>query len=84
MRMLADPKISVIIRNASWHFLHERDPLIVGIASALLVSTVAMLILSVGAEAFRVVKIAEVYWFFVALSTAAFRLSHMSRFPLVS
>ena len=66
--------IFVIIKKAFRGFLLRKDPLLTGLSSGLLVSTIAMLFISIAAEGFLVVKINEIYWFFVAITMAA--LSH--------
>jgi len=66
--------IFVIIKKAFRGFLLSKDPLSIGLSSGLLVSTIAMLFISITAEAFLVVKINEVYWFFVAITMSV--LSH--------
>lgn len=66
--------IFVIIKKAFRGFLLSKDPLSIGLSSGLLVSTVAMLFISITAEAFLVVKINEIYWFFVAITMTV--LSH--------
>jgi len=66
--------IFVIIKKAFRGFLLRKDPLLIGLSSGLLVSTIAMLFISIVAEGFLVVKINEIYWFFVAMTMAA--LSH--------
>jgi len=63
--------IFVIIKKAFRGFLLSKAPLLIGLSSGLLVSTIAMLFISITAEAFLVVKINEVYWFFVAITMAA-------------
>jgi len=60
--------IFVIIKKAFRGFLLSKDPLLIGLSSGLLVSTIAMLFISITAEAFLVVKINEIYWFFVAIT----------------
>ena len=49
----------------------RKDPLLIGLSSGLLVSTIAMLFISTAAEGFLVVKINEIYWFFAAITMAA-------------
>jgi len=66
--------IFVIIKKAFRGFSLRKEPLLIGLSSGLLVSTIAMLFISIAAEGFLVVKINEIYWFFVAMTMAA--LSH--------
>ncbi len=63
--------IFVIIKKAFRGFLLRKDPLLIGLSSGLLVSTIAMLFISIVAEGFLVVKINEIYWFFAAITMAA-------------
>lgn len=63
--------IFVIIKKAFRGFLLRKDLLLIGLSSGLLVSTIAMLFISIAAEGFLVVKINEIYWFFVAITMAA-------------
>jgi len=63
--------IFFIIKKSAEYFLRGKDPLLVGLSAGLLTSTVAMLIIAIPAEAFIVIKIAEVYWFFAALALVA-------------
>jgi hypothetical protein len=66
--------IFFIIKKSAVYFLRGKDPLLVGLSAGLLVSTVAMFIISIPAEAFIVVKVAEVYWFFAALALVALNI----------
>jgi hypothetical protein len=52
-------------------FLLNKEPLLIGLSSGLLISTIAMLFISIAAEGFLVVKINEIYWFFVSIMIAA-------------
>jgi len=61
----------LIIKISLKNFLEGKDAFIVGISAALVSITFSMLIMSFAAEAFRVVKISELYWFLVALSMAS-------------
>jgi len=63
--------IFVIIKKAFGGFLLKKEPLLIGLSSGLLVSTIAMLFISIAAEGFLVVKINEVYWFFAAITVSA-------------
>lgn len=67
--------IFFIIKKAFQGFSSGGDPLSVGLSCGLLAATLAMLLLSVGNDAFIVVKINEVYWFFAALTMAVLNLS---------
>ena len=49
----------------------SKEPLLIGLSSGLLISTIAMLFISIAAEGFLVVKINEIYWFFVSIMIAA-------------
>lgn len=62
--------IGSIIKKSLRHFIHQKDPFIVGISAGLLAITLAMLIASMAAEAFRVVKPSEIYWFLIAIGMA--------------
>ena len=66
--------IFAIIKKALSVFLSETDIFTVAMASGLLIATVIMLVISIAAEAFMVVKIAETYWFFVGLTMAGIAL----------
>jgi O-antigen ligase len=63
--------IFVIIKKSFREFLSSKESLLTGLSSGLLVSTIAMLFISIVAEGFLVVKINEIYWFFTAISMAA-------------
>lgn len=60
--------IFVIIKKAFRAFLLRKEPLLIGLSSGLLVSTITMLFISIAAEGFLVVKINEIYWFFTAIT----------------
>ncbi len=63
--------IFVIIKKAFRGFLLRKVPLLIGLSSGLLVSTIVMLFISIVVEGFLVVKVSEVYWFFAAITMAA-------------
>jgi len=64
--------ISVIIKK-SWDGITKRkDDLSIGLSSGLLIATLAMLFCGLTTSPFFVVKPAEVYWFFTALTMAVF------------
>ena len=62
--------IFVIIKKSWQGFLSGESPFLIGLSGGLLVSTFAMLFISITAEAFVVVRIAEIYWFFAAITMA--------------
>jgi len=62
--------IFVIIKKSFKGFLSKKNPFIIGLSSGLFVATLTMLLISIPAEAFIVVKIAETYWFFAAITMA--------------
>lgn len=64
-----------IVKKSFQGFFKGKDPFLIGLSSGLLVATLTMLFISIAAEAFMVVKIAEVYWFFVALTMAVLVLN---------
>lgn len=81
--------IFIIIKKSFQGFSLEKDPFLVGLSSGLLVATLTLLFVSISAEAFIVVRIAEVYWFFAAITMAALSLkkqknvrNFISRFSL--
>ncbi len=67
----------VIIKKSWQGFWLEKSPLSIGLSSGLLVATLTMLFISISAGAFIVVKIAEVYWFFTALTMAVLILPRL-------
>ena len=64
----------VIIRKSFFGFIQQKDPFVVGLSAGLLVATLTMILISIPAESFIVVKIAETYWFFAAISMTALAL----------
>lgn len=66
--------IYTVVRKALYGYLLHKDPFLNGLSSGLLVATLVMLIVSIPGEAFLVVKIAETYWFFVAITLAALEI----------
>ena len=67
--------IFVIIKKSWQGFSSRKDSLLIGLSSGLLVVTLTLLFISISAEAFLVVKIAEVYWFFAGLTMATLTFS---------
>lgn len=68
------------IIKKSWRgFSREKNPFLDGLSFGLLVATLTLLFISISAEAFIVVKISEVYWFFVALTMAILSLNKVKR-----
>ncbi|GAG19249.1 unnamed protein product [marine sediment metagenome] len=66
--------ILIIIKKALKGFLFSKAHFLIGLSSGLLIATLTMLFISIPGEAFIVVKIAEVYWFFVALTLTSLKL----------
>jgi len=62
--------IFAIIKKAWQKFKKEEDSISISLSSNLLVAIFTLLFLSLVTEAFLVVKPAEVFWFFVALTFA--------------
>lgn len=62
--------ISFIIKKSWQGFSRGKESLLIGLSSGLLVATLTLLFISFSSDAFIVVKINEVYWFFVALTLA--------------
>jgi len=70
-----------IILKKSWQgFSRGKNPLLIGLSSGLFVATLTLLFISISAEAFIVVKISEVYWFFTALTMVALSLNRTKSF----
>ena len=70
-----------IILKKSWQgFSRGKNPLLIGLSSGLFVATLTLLFISISAEAFIVVKISEVYWFFTALTMVALNLNRTKSF----
>lgn len=67
-----------IIKIAWQGFAKSKDSFTIGLSAGLLTATVAILLLSMYQESFQVVKIAEVYWVFTAITMAGMRLSNAS------
>jgi len=72
----------VILKKSWQEFTGEKDPFLVGLCAGLLVTTLTMLFISISAGPFIVVKIAEVYWFFVAMSLTAIYLCQKKRIEI--
>lgn len=66
--------ILIIIKKALKGFLFSKAHFLIGLSSGLLIATLTMLLISIPGEAFIVVKIAEVYWFFAALTLTSLKL----------
>lgn len=62
--------ILAIIRTSFHEFAAQQDGLVIGVSGGMLIATFAMLFMSLFADVFLVVKIAEVYWFFIGLGMA--------------
>ncbi|HCE87182.1 MAG: hypothetical protein A2249_00200 [Candidatus Jacksonbacteria bacterium RIFOXYA2_FULL_44_7] len=63
--------IAVIVKESYRQFAYSRDPLIIALSSGLLVTTIIMLsIVSLSSIPFRSVRVAEIYWFFAAITAA--------------
>jgi len=62
--------IYFIIKEGFRGFQLKGKGIVIGLSAGLLVATGAMMFISIFGEAFLVVKIAEVYWFFVGLTMA--------------
>jgi len=63
------------IIKRSYRELASENNLSAGLAVGLLTATISLLVISVTAEAFLMVKIMEVYWFFAAIYAASSRFS---------
>jgi len=69
----------IAILKRTFHALAKaKDPLVVGLASGLFVSTIAMIVAGIAVEIFFSVKIDEVYWSFAALTMAIIALHEAS------
>ncbi len=64
--------VFIIIKKSLWQFLLNRDPFVIGLASGLFITTLTMLLISLVGEPFTIVKSAETYWFFTALTMTVF------------
>ena len=60
----------LILKKSSMIFAHNKDPLIVALAAGFFLSTIGLFILFISEEAFRVVRIAETYWYFAGITFA--------------
>lgn len=61
-----------LILKTSWqNFKKSNDPFVTAYSAGIVVSTFAMLLMSISHDAFTSVKIAESYWFFIALAITA-------------
>jgi len=72
--------IFVILKKAWQGFLLKKNNFLEALSAGLLISTISMLIVSVAVEAFMVVKVAEIYWFFVALTMAVLTLNEEKKY----
>jgi hypothetical protein len=68
-----------IIKKSWWGFSTGKNSLLIGLSSGLLVATLTLLFISISAEAFLVVKINEVYWFFTALTIVTLKLNGVKK-----
>jgi hypothetical protein len=66
--------IGTALKRGFEQFLKSADSFLIGISAGFLAITFSMLIISIPADPFMMVKIAEVYWFFAGLSFAVFNL----------
>lgn len=60
--------IYIIARKSFRAFLSSKNSFLTGVSAGLFCCTLAMVVISIGAEGFLVVKISEVYWFFVGMT----------------
>jgi len=64
------------ILKTSWrNFFKQTDKLLIGLSAGLLTSTLAMLLAAIPNDAFIVVKVNEVYWFFAGLTFSTYYLN---------
>lgn len=63
-----------ILKKTLVNFFKEHNNLKISLMAGSFICTVAMLIISLPADAFTVVKISEVYWFFMGLTMASLTL----------
>lgn len=68
--------IFAIIKKAFQGFLLGKDRILVGLSAGLLVATLTMLLVSIPNDAFMIVKVMEIYWFFTALTMAVLVLTN--------
>ena len=66
--------VFVILRSSYSDFLRTNDRFVRGLAVGIMASTLSLILINITAEAFLVVKISEVYWFFAAIYAASCRL----------
>ena len=67
----------IAILKTSWqNFIKSKNNLLAGTSAGVLVSTLSMLFVSTMNDAFIVVKVNEVYWFFIAITAAIFILNN--------
>jgi hypothetical protein len=66
--------ILAIFKKTVKSFLYQKDTLKIALSAGIIVSTLAMLIVSIPADAFSVVRISEVYWFFMGMTMAVLTL----------
>ena len=62
--------IFIIIKKSWQGFSKNKDAFSISLSAGLLIATLTMLLMSIPTDPFMVVKVAEVYWFFVALTMA--------------
>lgn len=68
--------IFIILKKSLQAFLHEKDSFIVGLCAGHFIATLTMLVISLVADAFMLVKLAETYWFFTALTMVTLYYHH--------
>jgi hypothetical protein len=71
--------IFAILKKLIKSLLVQTDPLKTSLISGVLLSTIAMLVVSFFAEAFLVVRINEVYWFFMGMAMAAIAINNKEK-----
>jgi len=71
--------IFTILKKSYTALCSQKDPLKVALSAGTLISTIAMLIISILGEAFITVKINEVYWFFVGITMSILSFNRNGR-----
>jgi len=69
----------VIIKKSFQGFFRRKEPILIGLSAGLLVSTFAMLFISISGEGFLIVKPNEAYWFFAAITMAVLSFKSSER-----
>ncbi len=67
----------IIKKGVSW-FFSSQDHFSGGLAIGAAVATISLLVIGISAEVFIVVKVMEIYWFFVAIAMASLSLKSQS------